>query len=100
MKHKRIDIPAKPEWWNSSIPPEQIVTLGWNNQGETWWNDACADVLEVFGLPGQRFYYKPYPDRMTFTFKSIKDAKLCNILLSEKLASREKNLNTNGNPLP
>jgi len=43
-------------------------------------------VLEVFGLPGHRFLYKPQLDWMEFHFKNEKDEKLCRILLSERLS--------------
>lgn len=85
LTHKRIDIPPKPDWWESNIPGDQIITVHWNNQSIGWWNEVCADVMEVFGLPGKRFYYKPYPDVMTFTFKTKRDADLCKILISEKV---------------
>jgi hypothetical protein len=42
-------------------------------------------VLEVFGLPGHRFVYRPHEDHMVFEFKTKKDQTLCKILLSEKL---------------
>lgn len=61
------------------------VKINWNNQSVPWWNETCAQVLEVFGLPGNRFMYHPYNDYMVFDFKSEKDQKLCEILLSEKL---------------
>ena len=61
------------------------IIIPWHNQGNLWWNETCAMVLEVFGLPGNRFVYKPFEDFMTFTFKSKKDADLCRILLSERL---------------
>ena len=61
------------------------IVVAWHNQDNLWWNETCAMVLEVFGLPGQRFVYKPFEDFMTFTFKSKKDADLCRILLSERL---------------
>ena len=80
-----MDIPKKPEWWTTGIPDSHVVTINWNNQHNGWWNETCASVLEVFGLPGHRFYYKPYPNYMTFTFKTKQDAELCKILLSEKL---------------
>lgn len=64
---------------------DNTVTVVWDNQNGFWWNETCAMVLEVFGLPGQRFVYKPFEDFMTFTFKSKKDADLCRILLSERL---------------
>jgi hypothetical protein len=74
-----------PDWWTTATDPDQIIIVHWNNQHNAWWNETCASVLEVFGLPGQRFYYKPYEQYMTFTFKSKKDADLCRILLSEKI---------------
>ena len=61
------------------------VTVVWDNQNGFWWNETCAMVLEVFGLPGHRFVYTPSEDFMTFCFKSKKDADLCRILLSERL---------------
>lgn len=62
---------------------EHIVSIKWTLGPGKYWTDACATVIEVFGLPGNRFYYTPLEDRMTFTFKSKKDAELCQILLSE-----------------
>jgi hypothetical protein len=61
------------------------IVVAWHNQDNLWWNETCAMVLEVFGLPGNRFVYKPFEDFMTFTFKSKNDADLCRILLSERL---------------
>ena len=66
-------------------PNDHKVTVDWHNQGVSWWNETCALVLQVFGLPGNRFVYTPSEDFMTFTFKSKKDADLCRILLSERL---------------
>lgn len=85
-KHKKVDIPTKPDWYNGDIPENQKVTVAWHpSRGSVSWNEICASVLEVFGLPGDRFYYKPYMDFMVFTFKSKKDADLCKILLSENM---------------
>ena len=62
------------------------VKINWTTeQGTIWWNECCAMVLEVFGLPGHRFIYKPHLDYMVFEFKNEKDQKLCEILLSEKI---------------
>ena len=61
------------------------VRVNWNNQSVPWWNEFCAMVLEVFGLPGNRFMYRPHEDYMVFEFKTEKDADLCRILLSERL---------------
>lgn len=73
-------------WYDKDLDPSHIIIINWHSQGTSWWNETCASVLEVFGLPGQRFYYRPYDTHMTFTFKSKKDADLCRILLSEKLS--------------
>ena len=73
-------------WWTDISDPEYIVTVGWERHDSIpAWNETCSKVLEVFGLPGQRFYYRPEEDYMIFMFKSIKDARLCRILLSECL---------------
>lgn len=62
-----------------------VVSLPWCGQKEYWWNEVCADVLEVFGLPGDRFTSHPKIDQMDFHFKSQRDADLCRILISEKI---------------
>lgn len=62
------------------------IRINWTNeQGAVWWNEICATVLEVFGLPGNRFLYRPFADYMVFEFKSKQDADLCKILLSEHI---------------
>ena len=61
------------------------VVVRWDNQNGFWWNETCAMVLEVFGLPGGRYESKPDQDAMFFDFKSNKDADLCRILLSERI---------------
>lgn len=62
------------------------VKINWTSeQGTIWWNECCAMVLEVFGLPGDRFMYRPHLDFMVFEFKNEKDQQLCKILLSERL---------------
>ena len=67
-------------------PSDHEIIVDWTpKNGVDWWNETCAMVLEVFGLPGHRFVYTPSADFMTFCFKSKKDADLCRILLSERL---------------
>ena len=61
------------------------IRLNWENQNKYWWNEVCADVVEIFGLPGDRFTSHPYEDCMLFRFNSKKDYQLCKILLSDKL---------------
>lgn len=65
--------------------PNMIVRLAWDGQDKYWWNEVCADIIEVFGLPGDRFTSHPTADYMDFHFKSKKDVELCRILLSDKL---------------
>ena len=57
----------------------------WNNHTAYRWNETCADVLEVFGLPGHKFTTSTQLDYMEFYFKSNRDAELCKVLLSEKI---------------
>ena len=62
-----------------------IVKVTWDNQNGFWWNETCAMVLEVFGLPGGKYTSHPSHDAMFFNFVNKKDADLCRILLSERL---------------
>jgi hypothetical protein len=67
-------------------PGDHEVIVGWHaTNGEFQWNETCAIVVEVFGLPGHRFMYTPTNDFMVFRFKSKRDTELCKILLSERL---------------
>lgn len=72
------------DWWHKP-EPKYVVKVNWHNQDNKWWNETCAMVLEVFGLPGNRFYYSPHEDYMTFTFKDLRDVDICKILLSDRL---------------
>ena len=72
----------KPELADQYI---HVVSIPWQGQREYWWNETCSDILEVFGLPGDRFTSHPSEDKMDFYFKSEKDAQLCKILVSEKI---------------
>jgi hypothetical protein len=68
------------------IEDEHNVIVNWTpKQGQGWWNETCAMVLEVFGLPGDRFVYHPYEDYMTFTFKDKRDAFMCKVMLSDRI---------------
>ena len=64
---------------------ETVIRIPWTKGNDYRWNELCADVVEVFGLPGNRFVSHPTMDHMDFHFKNKKDADLCRILLSEKL---------------
>lgn len=62
------------------------VKIPWTiEQGTAWWNECCAMVLEVFGLPGDRFMYHPHIDHMVFNFETKNDELLCRVLLSDRL---------------
>lgn len=62
------------------------VVINWHTgQGNIWWNETCALVLEVFGLPGNRFMYTPHEDYMIFKFKTEQDKRLCQLLLSDRI---------------
>ena len=80
-KHKKID--SRDSAKESGFI--HLVSIPWKGQKEYWWNQACADVVEVFGLPGGRFTSHPKMNQMNFLFKSEKDADLCRILLSDKI---------------
>ena len=67
-------------------PSDHEVQIDWHPaQTGVFWNELCANILEVFGLPGDRYISHPTADFMTFTFKNKKDADMCRILLSEHL---------------
>jgi hypothetical protein len=62
-----------------------MVTVPYYGQSKNipQWNQACISVMEVFGLPGEKFTSHMEPETMKFYFKSKKDYNLCRILLSE-----------------
>lgn len=60
------------------------IWIEWT-QANMPWNEICAKIVEVFGLPGDRYIYAPCTQFMLFRFKSKKDFLLCEILLSEYL---------------
>jgi len=67
-------------------PSDHEVIIDWKlEQNSIWWNECCAMIVKVFGLPGNRFVYSSTEDFMTFTFKNKKDADLCRILLSDRI---------------
>jgi len=70
---------------NSDQINDCVVKINWDNQSGHWWNQTCADIMEVFGLPGNKYLSQPTAEYMLFTFKNKKDADLCRILVSEKL---------------
>lgn len=70
------------------FPNEEIIEKQYNiyiewSQPNMPWNEICAKVLEVFGLPGDRYVSSPSTHFMLFRFKTEKDFLLGEILLSE-----------------
>jgi len=63
---------------------KQIV-VPWDNQPNIWWNETCAQIMEHFGLPGDRYTTEASENFMKFNFKDEKDAFMCKILISERL---------------
>ena len=61
------------------------ITVPWKNQTNTWWNETCANILEHFGLPGDRYITEITADHMHFDFNDDKDALMCRILISDKI---------------
>lgn len=62
------------------------VYVDWTlERNGVYWNEVCASIIEVFGLPGGKYQSNATTDFMVFTFKSKKDAALCRILISEDL---------------
>lgn len=67
-------------------PSDHDILVDWNpKRNSPFWSELCADIMEVFGLPGDRYFSVPTEDYMIFTFKNKKDAELCRILLSEHI---------------
>ncbi len=61
------------------------ISISWKNQGNTWWNEICANIVEHFGLPGDRYTTEVSADEMKFFFKDEREALLCRILISDQI---------------
>lgn len=61
------------------------VSIPWENQSNVWWNEACATVMEHFGLPGHRYVTNVSTECMKFIFYDNRDALMCKILISENI---------------
>lgn len=61
-----------------------IITIPWESQGKmVRWNETCANIIEHFGLPGDKYSTEVSADEMKFDFKDDHDALMCKILISE-----------------
>lgn len=78
--HKKVDMSG-----SEKDGYVHLVKLPWTGQPSYWWNQTVADIVEVFGCPGDRYRSHPTPECMDFKFKSEKDAMMCRMLVSEKL---------------
>jgi len=61
------------------------ITVPWQNQSDTWWNETCANIIEVFGLPGGKYTTEVSAECMHFLFNDERDAFMCKILISEEV---------------
>jgi hypothetical protein len=61
------------------------IRVPWKSQSNQWWNETCAQIVEHFGLPGDRYTTEVGADEMKFFFRNEKEALLCKIMISEEL---------------
>ena len=59
------------------------IRVPWESQTDTWWNETCANIIEHFGLPGNKYTTELSADEMKFFFKDEREALMCKILISE-----------------
>lgn len=51
------------------------VKISWRKGDEiNRWDKVCADCVETYGLPGDKYITSAYADYMTFFFKDRSDA--------------------------
>ena len=62
------------------------IVVPWKNQSNTWWNETCAQIMEQFGLPGDRYTTEISPDEMIFNFNNSDDALMSKILISDHIS--------------
>ena len=62
-----------------------VVTIPWESQSNYWWNETCADIVEHFGLPGEKYVTEVNTEYMKFVFYDDRDALMCRLLVSDKI---------------
>lgn len=63
-----------------------VITVPWKGyQSNNWWNTICADIVEKFGLPGDKYTTEVSVDSMKFLFNDERDALLCQIMISHQI---------------
>ena len=55
----------------------------WTSDSELHWNEICAQVIEQFGLPGNRYFAEVGLLNMTVIFKNPQDLLLFKLKWSE-----------------
>jgi hypothetical protein len=63
-------------------------TVPWTDRKNPmfYWDNLCANAVELFGLPGDRYITDISEQSMTWSFRSDQDAVLFRLKFSEALA--------------
>ena len=61
------------------------VFVPWSNDKNYMWTEASIKVMEVFGLPGDRYVTDIGAGGIRFFFNNNKDAFICSIAVSDYL---------------
>ncbi len=63
------------------------VSIPWSSKTDTVtaWNIICADAMELFGLPGDRYITDANVNDMTWWFRDEQDALIMTLKFSEQL---------------
>lgn len=61
------------------------ISVPWKNQSNIQWNEICANIVEHFGLPGNRYTTEVSAEEMVFFFNNEKDALMCQIMISDDI---------------
>ncbi|CAB4137285.1 hypothetical protein UFOVP328_15 [uncultured Caudovirales phage] len=72
MKEEKFKYPVVVPW----SPKTDTVTA---------WNEVCAQGMEMFGLPGNRYITEANVNDMTWWFQNEQDALLMTLKFSEQL---------------
>lgn len=63
------------------------VVIPWSSKIDTTmaWNELCAQGMELFGLPGDRYITQANINDMTWFFKNKNDALLMLLKFSDRI---------------
>ncbi len=63
------------------------VVIPWSHQLDTVtaWNEICAQAMEMFGLPGDRYITDANVNDMTWYFRLEQDALIMTLKFSEQI---------------